>query len=164
MIENIVAMGENRVRDGNLLHDLLLNSVDRKKLWFLGAPYTGYELTKEEILGYPAAYEHDEMNLRKVCASNHITNVMRELLKRDFHLCCLTNMVRAIELDADEPFEKETDWWLERSVKLVERCEGLLIITLPGWDKSTGVAAEIGAASLTGKPIWLVNPDPNKWK
>lgn len=163
MLNNIEMMGRKRIDDGNL-PDLLLNATDKKKLWFLAAPYTGYALSQMEIQSFPEAYERNAKALRGALASTRTKNVQRELLRRDYHVLCYITMMFMIETDVTDPFDKPTEWWLNQSVKLVERSEGLLIITFPGWDRSRGVAVEVGAATITGKPIYLVNPDPTQWK
>lgn len=45
------------------------------------------------------------------------------------------------------------DLWLGLDLAMLDRCESLLVIQMPGWNESRGVAAEIDHATRTGKPI-----------
>lgn len=48
-----------------------------------------------------------------------------------------------------------TDWnfWMNFCLTFLQKCDKLLICKMPGWDKSTGVAAEIKFAEEKGIPI-----------
>jgi hypothetical protein len=39
-------------------------------------------------------------------------------------------MMFMIEVDVTDPFDKPTEWWLDQSVKLVERSEGVFTLVL----------------------------------
>lgn len=60
----------------------------------------------------------------------------------------------------NEPWEKYNlpgDWafWCEFDKSFVERCDGgLIVLMLDGWDKSTGVTAEIEFAKSLNLPIF----------
>ena len=41
----------------------------------------------------------------------------------------------------------------------IERCDGLIVLTLDGWRDSVGVQAEIRIAVERGKPVRYVAPD-----
>lgn len=47
------------------------------------------------------------------------------------------------------------DWafWAEHSRSMLQRCDALVVLTLPGWQESRGVAAEIGIARALGIPV-----------
>jgi len=49
-------------------------------------------------------------------------------------------------------------FWRVYDYAMLARCDGLLILTLPGWEKSLGVAAERRRARRLGKPIGYVEP------
>ena len=48
--------------------------------------------------------------------------------------------------------EMETDWnaWGAYSEDLLTRCDGLIVLCLPGWKESSGVQAEIDIANKHG--------------
>lgn len=60
----------------------------------------------------------------------------------------------------NEPWEKYNlpgDWafWCEFDKSFVERCDGgIIVLMIDGWDKSTGVTAEIEFAKQLDKPIF----------
>lgn len=62
----------------------------------------------------------------------------------------------------NEPWEKYNlpgDWafWAEFDKSFVERCDGgLIVLMLDGWDKSTGVTAEIEFAKSLDRPVYYV--------
>ena len=54
-----------------------------------------------------------------------------------------------------------TDWifWEKFDRQLLERCDELLVLTLPGWQESVGVQAEIRIATELNIPIRYLDPD-----
>ena len=49
--------------------------------------------------------------------------------------------------------------WMERDRRMIEKADGLIVLTLPGWTTSTGVSDEIDFAHDQYKPVHLVNPE-----
>lgn len=49
----------------------------------------------------------------------------------------------------------ETGWdrWQAQDIAMLTACDKVIVLCLPGWDESKGVAAEIEAAAQMGKPI-----------
>jgi nucleoside 2-deoxyribosyltransferase len=45
------------------------------------------------------------------------------------------------------------DFWSRFDLWMLERCEVMMILTLPGWEKSEGIKAEISFAREQGIPI-----------
>jgi len=54
------------------------------------------------------------------------------------------------------------DWqfWKGMDEEFVSICKRLLIITLPGWEKSTGLTAERGIAKRESIPCEFIDPEP----
>jgi nucleoside 2-deoxyribosyltransferase len=48
------------------------------------------------------------------------------------------------------------DWetWRALDLSMIARCDELMVVTLDGWDKSVGVAAEVAEAERLGKPVF----------
>jgi hypothetical protein len=48
-----------------------------------------------------------------------------------------------------------TDWefWKDYSTALMEKCGKVIVLTIPGWGRSTGVDAEINLATDLGIPV-----------
>lgn len=44
-------------------------------------------------------------------------------------------------------------FWQGFNRDMIARCDSLMVYQLPGWEKSTGVKAEIGIAHNLGKPV-----------
>jgi len=56
-----------------------------------------------------------------------------------------------IALQEDLPTTWE--WWMKIDIEFIQWCDVLYVVTLPGWDKSPGVAEEIEIATRLNKPI-----------
>lgn len=52
-------------------------------------------------------------------------------------------------------------YWKPLSLEMLRNCHGLLVLQLPGWTASVGVAAEIKFARERGKPVLLLPADGN---
>ena len=52
------------------------------------------------------------------------------------------------------------EYWLKLDEEFIKASKKLLIITLPGWQKSTGVSEEIKLAKKYKIPIDYVDPEP----
>jgi hypothetical protein len=52
------------------------------------------------------------------------------------------------------------DWyfWEQHDLKFLAACDDVVVLTLDGWEQSTGVQAEIAAARATGKPVSFRRP------
>jgi len=57
-----------------------------------------------------------------------------------------------------------TDWryWSYVCKVMLSRCQRFIILMLPGWEKSTGVLAEIEIAKSYGLTIEYMEPNTNK--
>lgn len=49
-------------------------------------------------------------------------------------------------------------FWLNQDFKILDKCDALLVATMPGWKESFGVTAEIQYAQRNNKPVYYVNP------
>lgn len=56
------------------------------------------------------------------------------------------------------------DWttWKNFDHEMLSRCDRLIVLMLPGWDESKGVAAEIAQANLLGIPVEWMQYDENE--
>lgn len=54
------------------------------------------------------------------------------------------------------------DWgfWAEHNRVMLAACTDLVVLALPGWDSSEGVAAETAYATRLGRPLRLEPPEP----
>jgi nucleoside 2-deoxyribosyltransferase len=60
-------------------------------------------------------------------------------------------------LPGDWEFWQRTDRWF------IRHCQRLVVLTLPGWRESQGVAAEMEIARGLGKPVVLLAPVSHPW-
>lgn len=51
-----------------------------------------------------------------------------------------------------------SDFWLKQDLPFLAVCDELWVLTLPGWDKSSGIKREMEDADRLGIPIYLVPP------
>lgn len=110
-----------------------------KPVYYLASPYT-----------------HSDPSVRKTRAED-ATEVAVKLLHHGIFVFA--------PIPYNEPWEKHNlpgDWafWCEFDKSFVERCDGgLIVLMLDGWDKSTGVTAEIEFAKQLGKPIYYATKE-----
>lgn len=52
------------------------------------------------------------------------------------------------------------DYWLKLDEEFLKVCKQVVIITLPGWQKSKGVNAEVKMAKKYNIPINYIDPEP----
>lgn len=54
-----------------------------------------------------------------------------------------------------------TDWsyWEKACTVMLERCQVIIVLMLPGWKESTGVKDELKIAKKLGLKIQFMNPD-----
>jgi len=103
---------------------------------YLAAPYTGMEELSFEVSCMVAAFL---MKTGKVVYSPIVYG---------------HTLATKYDLPAD------CDFWLMQDLDMICRCDELYVITLEGWDKSLGVAAEIEEALMMGMPVSFIDPSP----
>lgn len=50
-------------------------------------------------------------------------------------------------------------FWLNQDFKILDKCDALMVATMPGWKESFGVQEEIKYAQINNKPVYYVNPE-----
>jgi len=105
---------------------------------YLAGPYTDKD---------PKVSEQRFRALNKAAAS---------LMHKGFHVYCAISHTHPITLEGDLP----TDWefWKQYDTVMLSRCNKIVVVMLEGWDKSTGVAAEIEIAKELGLPVEYMEP------
>mgnify|MGYP001427324292 CR=1 FL=1 len=56
----------------------------------------------------------------------------------------------------DEP--NDSSFWVELDLAFLPFCQSVHVLTLPGWDVSSGVARELGEAKRLGLEIFYLDP------
>lgn len=104
-----------------------------KKIWYLASPYTNY------CQGREAAYI-------EVC------KVAAKLLKDGmFVFSPVAHSHPIATLGNLDPVDH--NFWLALDVAILDECDGLLVLQMPGWKESQGISAEIEHAKKTHKFI-----------
>lgn len=49
------------------------------------------------------------------------------------------------------------DFWMRLDIAILDECAGLLVVMMPGWRESKGIAAEIKHARETGKSVTFLS-------
>lgn len=55
--------------------------------------------------------------------------------------------------------ERDHNWWLALDLEFLKLASAVYVLELPGWDKSIGVAKEIGFAKGCGIGVFHIMPD-----
>jgi Domain of unknown function (DUF1937) len=62
----------------------------------------------------------------------------------------------SIELYGD-PNLTTGDFWLNQDLDILSKCEKLVVYTMPGWERSRGIAKEVAFAEANGIPVSYIN-------
>jgi hypothetical protein len=115
------------------------------KLYYLASPYTH----TDEIVKDRRA--HDAALATKYLLEKHagVINILSPIVHS--HVLHRAGM------------EGTWETWKAIDTDFIARCDGIVVLMLPGWDISVGVSAEIKIAAELGKQIFYlpVNPDYN---
>jgi len=63
----------------------------------------------------------------------------------------------SVPINAHFRDEKDLDFWLRQDLPLLEMCDEVWVLALPGWKESLGVQAEMVHARLYRKPIRILH-------
>jgi len=114
------------------------------KLYYLASPYT-----------------HEDDNVRKERYET-ISKVGACLVSQGYHIFgpiteSATYQKYGNEIGID--LEGGWDYWEQHDKLMLSKCDGLIVVMLEGWNKSTGVLAEIEFAKKFMLPVFYVNPN-----
>jgi len=102
-----------------------------------------------------APYSHIDPHVRET-RFLQINEAASHFMRWGFHVFSPISHGHPIALAGGLP----TDWefWRAYSEEMIGACGVLLVLQLPGWDSSTGVAAEVGIAEHMRLPVVYVPP------
>ena len=111
---------------------------------------------KLEIAYLATPYSHTNPDIQRYRYAA-ITWIAYKLIKSGIHVFSpVTHNVLSDDFDIVIDYEPLMDFNFE----MLSRCDKLLVVKLPGWEKSKGVAAEIDCAQNLGTPIEMLEaPD-----
>jgi hypothetical protein len=113
----------------------------QNELVYLAAPYSHQ---------YPIVTEHRVQQLLKADAA---------IIRKGF--VTVTPLSKHFILNVGEKIPGDWEYWKNYSLTLLKRCDRLFILTLDGWEQSTGVQGEIEEAKKNNIPIYLVDIEGN---
>lgn len=87
-----------------------------------------------------------------------VCKVAAEYMKREYEVFCPIAHSHPIEFHGMDKPESEA-FWLKQDFAILERCQALVVVQLPGWEKSSGVAKEMAFATKLGIPV-IYHPIP----
>ena len=111
---------------------------DRTKVYYIASPYS---------------HKSKRMMNRRYLA---VDKAAAKLCLSGFLLIEPISMCHYKSLKFDMPTGYE--YWKNRDRKFVSMCDGILILTIPGWDTSTGVKDEVAYAQVLGKEVIYLDP------
>lgn len=56
----------------------------------------------------------------------------------------------------------EFTFWEEFDKTYIDKLDGVIVLTIPGWDASRGVKAEVEYAESKGMPVYFISPEDIK--
>lgn len=100
-------------------------------------------------------YQHIDKKIRqqRLEAVTHVAALLHG--KEDFVYSPLTHNIPMSVFGLEQSF----DLWKAFDLEMLERCDKLYILTLPGWDISRGVQSELAHAKKHNKPIRMLEYD-----
>ncbi len=104
------------------------------KLYFIACPYSDPDSSVVEMRFQECTKVAAELTLKGIATYSQIT---------------MTHPINQYLLQQGKKVA-----WSEIDMAFLSRCDGLIVLTLDGWDRSSGVAAEIDYFKQKGMPVW----------
>jgi len=126
---------------------------------YVASPYT-YKGTKKPIVGHLyARYVEWKRFLQ-------ISRIQGKIVER-FNVACYgpileSHLMVFLGKVFDDGIGKTSGkWsdWRDYDLTMIDGCDEMWVVMMPGWDKSTGVTSEIRHCKDTGKPVRYLDPD-----
>ena len=124
------------------MDEILIEAIE-PFLWYLGSPYS------DENAGV--------RQLRFELASRAAGDLMADGL---YLFCPIAMSHPMAEYGSVPPMG---DVWYKFDNVILDRCDGILVLMLPGWDKSQGLLAEVIRMEEQGKTVVYVEPNTLAW-
>ena len=131
-----VISGKFRFEPGTTIDQIL--SITGGSLIYLASPYSD---------GNPEIQEH---RFLRACAT------AAELMRSGLWIFSPIAHTHPI---AQFGLPKGWDFWEPYDRRFLNACGGMIVLNLPGWVDSKGIAGEVQIMRATGKPIWHITPE-----
>lgn len=119
---------------------------------FINTP-TGICMTTLAYLACPYSHEDPSIMQRRYELATYMCYYLMQ--QGQLSYSPLTHNVPLIKLGMSNGWQN----WQKFDHLMVEKCDRLIVLKIPGWESSKGVAAEMACAQKLGKPIeWLEPP------
>lgn len=59
----------------------------------------------------------------------------------------------------DKGVRGDWEFWKEFDLKIISKCEGVIVLTMPGWENSVGVTEEVEFAKEMAIPVYYLSPE-----
>lgn len=117
-----------------------------------------------QIVYLACPYSHPEMSVRleRFEASAHAA---AELIREGKFVYSPITMTHPIDLVlADEGGSMGSEYWCDFDEAFMNVCSEMIILAIPGWQESRGIAREIDYFLQRGKPISLIAYDGGRYE
>jgi hypothetical protein len=121
--------------------DVGVTSLSGMGLVYVAAPYTSR--------GASRVSPEDRISIINRCIG--------ELIRKD--VMAVSPLLMHSVLRATPDLPSNWEWWQAYSITLLRQCKAMVVLTLPDWDQSVGVRAEIEYAKFQNIPVLYVKPD-----
>jgi hypothetical protein len=107
---------------------------------------------KEGLYYLATPYSHPSPRIKK--RRYNIANKVAASMIKDGYLL-ITPIASSAALAKAGDLAGEFWQWAKLDLELVSRSDGVIVLDMPGWRESVGVAAEVMRATSLGIPVWL---------
>lgn len=144
MIRSIPSYTETALGDRLALIPLKGSPVTFNDFLYLMCPYTHPEKTERDY----------RANTADLCSAILLESTGCSLFSPISHSHTMAEVAELIR-----PGCVHWKKWMEIDLKILEVCDSGMVILIPGWTKSNGVATEIRELHSQGKRIWAMDPN-----
>lgn len=114
---------------------------------------------RTQLIYLASPYSHKSKTVMRQ-RENDINNIGATLLNKGYFIYGPISMSAAIARSGK--MGSGWDTWRELDLLMIDKCDEMWVVDMPGWLESTGVAAEIEHCLKTGKPVFVLSYDTIK--
>ena len=118
-------------------------------------------MQSKPLIYLASPYTHEDKHIQTL-RFIEVCRVAGRMLEAGHHLFVPISMSHPIQEYAGT--KGTWEFWKEYDEKILGKCDELWVVTMPGWEKSTGVQAEIKFATENGIPITYIPYEPQNLK